>query len=59
MGAAPGTAPLSGGLSSLMPESSGQLTHQGIWCNLLEELWVLLLGLRSGTPLYSTPKPVF
>lgn len=25
MGAAPGTAPLSGGLSSLMPDSSGEL----------------------------------
>lgn len=59
MDAAPGTAPLSGGLSSLVPVAWRQLVvHQGIWCGLVDELWVPFLDVRSGTQRCPSPKPI-
>lgn len=59
MDAAPGTAPLSGRLSSLVPVAWHQLVvHQGIWCGLVDELWVPFLDVRSGTQRCPSPKPI-
>lgn len=56
IGEAPGTAPLSNGLSSLVPVAWAQLAvHQGIWCGLVDELWVQLLDVWSRTQLCPSP----
>lgn len=54
----PGMAPLSSGLSGPLPAAWGQLAvHHGVWCSLVDPLWVQFLDAWSRTHLCPSPKP--